>query len=311
MLSQTLQKVNEERRRNKPIYLKMLNKSGEILALINLIDDPDEEIFLSITQKFVALGESVIPILTEEKEFCHDESISSKIDSIIYEVSFSSLKKSLEKWDETSEISLKDASIILSKFIDQKTDIEALEFEIEKIKRSVWLELNDYLTPLEVVNIFNKIFFSYYRFKCHEISSSQFDDFGLTNLLIRKTGNVFSMGSLYMIISDLLNLPIRSTHIQGQHLIGYFTVKNSYTIHEEDEILFFIDPISGQIYTHSDIEIYLKKISESSTKDAVKPISNKGYISKWIKELARIQKKNGEITRSNELIQLSEKYQDQ
>ena len=60
----------------------MLNKSGEILALINLIDDPDEEIFLSITQKFVALGESVIPILTEEKEFCHDESISSKIDSI-------------------------------------------------------------------------------------------------------------------------------------------------------------------------------------------------------------------------------------
>jgi hypothetical protein len=160
MLSQTLRKVNEEQRRNKPIYLKMLNKSGEILALINLIDDPDEEIFISITQKFVALGETVIPILTEEKEFCDDESISSKIDSIIYEVSFSSLKNSLEKWEETSDISLKDASIILSKFIDQKTETEELEFEIEKIKRSVWLELNDYLTPLEVVNIFNKIFFS-------------------------------------------------------------------------------------------------------------------------------------------------------
>ena len=113
-----------------------------------------------------------------------------------------------------------------------------------------------------------------------------------------------------MIISDLLNLPIRSTHIQGQHLIGYFTEKNSYTIHEEEEILFFIDPISGQIYTHSDIEIYLNKISESSSTDSIKSLSNKGYISKWIKELARNQKKNGETTRSNDLIQLSEKYQD-
>ncbi len=287
----------------------MLNKSGEIIALINLIDDPDEEIFSSITQKFIALGESVIPILTEEKEFCHDESISIKIDSIIYDVSFSILKKSLENWEETSETRLKEAGIILSKFIDQTTEIEALEFEIEKIKRSVWLEINDYLTPLEVVNIFNKIFFSYYKFKCHEISSSQFSDFGLTSLLIRKTGNTFSMGSLYMIISDLLNLPIRPVSIPGQHLIGYFSEKNIYTIHEEEEILFFIDSISGQIYTHSDIEVYLNKISESPSNNTIEALSNKGYISKWIKELAKIQKKNGEIIRSNDLFQLAEKYQ--
>ncbi len=287
----------------------MLNKSGEILALINLIDDPDEEIFISITQKFIALGESVIPILTEEKEFSHDDSICSKIDSIIYEVSFSTLKSSLEKWENTSETSLKEASTILSKFIDQTTEIEALEFEIEKIKRSIWLEINDYLTPLEVVNIFNKIFFSYYKFKCHEIANSQYSNFGLTNLLIRKSGNALSMGSIYIIVADLLNLPIRPIDIPGQHLIGYFTEKNIYTIHEEEEILFFIDPISGQIYTHSDIEIYLNKISESPTINAIEPSSNKGYISKWIKELAKIQKKNGEIIRSNDLFQLAQKYQ--
>ena len=95
----------------------MMNKSSEILALINLIDDPDEEIFNSVANKFVDLGEEIIPILQEQLDFTSDLSIIYKIEDILYKISFTILSNRLTKWHASTNSTLLEGSIIISNFI--------------------------------------------------------------------------------------------------------------------------------------------------------------------------------------------------
>jgi len=62
----------------------MLNNSGEIKALIELIDDPDENVFKSITERFIGLGKEVVPIVKEQLDFTDEEDTIFKINHIIH-----------------------------------------------------------------------------------------------------------------------------------------------------------------------------------------------------------------------------------
>ena len=59
-------------------------------------------------------------------------------------------------------------------------------------------------------------------------------------------------------------------------------------------ILFYIDPLSGQIYTQKDIDMYLKKMNEEvlSIQPPVK--STFSYLHQWLSEIAIYEKKNGD-----------------
>ena len=63
------------------------------------------------------------------------------------------------------------------------------KFSIEKMRRNVWLELNNYLTPLEKINVLTSILYNYYKLKGVEIAYSQPEDFLINKTLETKKGN--------------------------------------------------------------------------------------------------------------------------
>ena len=153
--------------------------NSELHALLNLIEDPDEEVFHSITDRFIGLGHEIIPILEEHQHSTHDEEQIKKIKFIIDKVALSVLTDELMEWKISEDQSIVEASLIISRYLNRDINQENIFFEIEKIRRSVWLELNDYLTPLEEVNIINKIVFEYYKFKGLETNYASCKDFDL------------------------------------------------------------------------------------------------------------------------------------
>ena len=86
----------------------MLNNSGEILALINLIEDPDEEIYNSISNRFVGYGKTILPILKEQLDFTSDPMIVKRIEDILFKVSLSLLTDALQNWKESTSGSLQN-----------------------------------------------------------------------------------------------------------------------------------------------------------------------------------------------------------
>jgi hypothetical protein len=265
----------------------MMKTSGEINALLNLIEDPDEDIFASITSRFVGIGLEVIPHLDEYKLSCTSEDLIKKTECIISSIEVDVLAGSLKKWKESKEQSFLEASFFISMFLDRENNREALLFELERLRRCIWLELNDYLTPLEEVNILNKIIFGHVKLNGLEVSYNDAIEFDLQYLLATRNGNSYPLGALYMILGEMLGIPIEPIDIPKQNLLCYVEAKDFFSEVDKDRVLFFIDPVNGQVYTHRDIENYLKKINYVSPMLPIKPSGKKAYLQKWILEIAR------------------------
>lgn len=263
--------------------------NSELSALLNLIDDPDEDVFHSITERFIGMGQEIIPILEEHQLGTHDEELIKKTNYIIDLVALSVLTNELLEWKHSEDQSAIEAALIISKFLNRSFDQENTFFEIEKIRRSIWLELNDYLTPLEEVNIINKIVFGYYKFKGIETNYSKPKDFDLSALISEKQANTFPIAALYLLISEMLGLGLKPVDVPRQNLLCYYEEEPLFD-EQGSSILFFIDPLNGQIYTHKDIENYLKKINYVPHPLQIPAVSNVRFVQKWLSELTKVEK---------------------
>jgi len=280
--------------------------NSEISALLNLIEDPDEDVFISITERFIGLGQEIIPFLEDHQHATHDESQIKKICFIIDKITLSILSNEILEWKNTEDQSTIEASLILSKFLNREFNQENTFFEIEKIRRSIWLELNDYLTPLEEVNIINKIVFGYYKFKGIETNYKNGKDFDLQALINTKQSNTFPLAALYLLIAEMLGLSIKPVDVPRQNLLCYYEEEPLFD-EKGSSILFFIDPLNGQIYTHKDIENYLNKINYVPHPLQIPVVSNLRFIQKWLNELAKVEKENEQEHKRIEIQNLIEK----
>jgi regulator of sirC expression with transglutaminase-like and TPR domain len=105
-----------------------------------------------------------------------------------------------------------------------------------------------------------KVIFSYYKFSATEDKFATEIDFGLNKLLTSKCSSAFSISIFYLLLGEMLKLPLKALQIPNQHLLAYCSIDDDLN-GQNCDILFFIDPSTGQIYTHIDIENYLKKIN--------------------------------------------------
>ena len=129
------------------------------------------------------------------------------------------------------------------------------------MRRNIWLELNSYLTPLEQVNVITGILYNYCKLKGSEVSYDVPDDFFINKVLESKKGNAILNGIIYLIICELLDLPVRAINIPKQFILAYFDVDYNFPNPVEkigSKINFYIDPLNGQIYSHKDVENYFK-----------------------------------------------------
>jgi len=223
----------------------MTGTPGEITALLNLIEDPDEEVYQTVKSKLVELGEIMLPILEHFGDAQDDPLQQARISELVSSILLNLLGDSLHEWQNADDQSILEASVILHQFLDRDANRDHFFFEIEKIRKSIWLELNDYLTPLEEVNIFNKVLFAHFKYTGADLNHHKTQDFDLGNLLKTKSGNTFAFGALYIILGEMLGIPIEPVSIPRQNLLAYLDSTDKQAFGKEEEILFFLDPLSG------------------------------------------------------------------
>ena len=270
--------------------------SNEINALLNLIEDPDEQVFKSITNKFISFGNDAIPILEEFSQLTDDPVQTEKIGFIMDSVSIHILKKELLEWKERDEPFILHPALAISSFLKRDSTKEQVLFEIEKIRKNIWLELNDYLTPLEEINIINKVVFEHFNIQLKDPKEQTFESFGISSVLFERCGSGFPVSAIYLIACELLGIPVIAAQIPNQLLLQYLDEGDDLIVMDNQEVLFYIDPTTGQVFTHNDIDQYLKKNGFLDGIHSSEDRSERTFIRHWIQEIARFAGKGGNQT---------------
>ncbi|MBA2328263.1 MAG: transglutaminase-like domain-containing protein [Bacteroidota bacterium] len=279
---------------------------NEISALLNLIDDPDEEVFGAVSEKLVGYGKMIIPNLEHLWETTPDEEIQGRIESLIHRLHFNDLHEDLRQWSISGHHDLMVGALLACKFQYPELSSSPVLLEIEKLRRNIWLELNNYLTPLEQIRIVTGILYGYYGLKGHEISYTNINDFLIHKVIETKKGNQLSNNILYLLLCDLLDIPVKAVGIPKQFVLAYF--KPGYSSETDDyvtKIEFFIEPTSGQVFSHKDIESYFKRISVPPIQSYFKPFTNKRVIQTLFEEMSKCFDDEKNYYKRDELLQLA------
>lgn len=284
-----------------------MEETKEISALLTLIDDPDEEVFGAVTNRIIGFGRTIIPNLEHLWETTPDEQIQDRIELIIHRLHYTDLSEDFRQWNLSGHHDLLIGSLLVCKFQYPELSTSPALVEIEKMRRNIWLELNNYLTPLEQVRIVTGILYSYYSLKGTEVAYADVNEFLLHKVLESKRGNQLTNGILYLIICELLDIPVKAVGIPKQFVLAYF--KPGYTSETTNDYLtkieFFIDPSNGMVFTHKDIESYFKRISVPPVNAYFKPLSNKSVIQYLLEETSKCFDNEKYFYKKEELLSLT------
>ena len=130
----------------------------DIGFLIQLLDDTDTEVAEHVEEQLLAYGLDAIPLLEEAWSKSFDPLLQSRIERIVHRIQLDSLKADLKIWTLNESANLLKGAILAAKYQYPDLEEKIIHEKIEKIKKDVWLELNDNLTALENVKVLNHIF---------------------------------------------------------------------------------------------------------------------------------------------------------
>ncbi|MFT3705817.1 MAG: transglutaminase-like domain-containing protein [Agriterribacter sp.] len=294
---------------NNNLVVTIMEETREINALMHLIDDPDKEVFETVSHRIISYGKNIIPNLEHLWETTPDEIIQEKIESLIHRLHFQDLQDEFTNFTKSPGHDLLTGAQLVARY--QYPDLMSTQVyqEIEKIRRNIWLELNSYLTALEQVNIINRIFFTYHKYKGVEVSYQHPEEFLINKVIETKRGNSIINGILYQILAQMLDIPVKVIRIPRQYLLAYFDTSYEYFNPQKENsnnIHFYIDPMNGHIYTHKDVENYLKKIAVPPTNSYYKPMSNQAILQFLLEEFARCFDDEANRYKQTELLLLAD-----
>lgn len=285
-----------------------MNENREIHALFHLLDDPDLEVFDTVASKILLYGKDIIPNLENLWENTIDESIQERIELLIHRVHYQDLQAAVRTWAQADMPHLLQGAILTARYQFPDLAESQIITEVDRIKRNIWLELNNYLTPLEQINVLNSMVYNYFGLKGEEVSYQRKNQFFINQVIESRKGNPITNGIIYQSLCAMLDLPVYAVNIPRQFILAYFDSFIDFNAPADTgnhHILFFIDPIQGQIYTQQDVDTYLKRVSVPPVPSYFRPQSNKRIIQFLLEELAKCFRDDKEAYKQDELMNLA------
>jgi regulator of sirC expression with transglutaminase-like and TPR domain len=280
-------------------------KDNELTALINLLEDPDDEIFSTIREKILSMGADVIPALENVWENTFNNVLQSRIEDIIQTIQFNNVLEELKLWADTGGVDLLAGTMLVSKYQYPDLDEEHVRKQIELIRRDVWLELNANLTAYEKVRVINHILFDVYNFTGNTTNYHAPQNSYINNVIESKRGNPLLLSILYSIIAQGLNIPIYGVNLPEHFILAY---RDEFSIQQEDEeepILFYINPFSkGAVFSRREIDTFLKQLKLEQNRIFYESCSNVDIVCRQLRNLIFSYEKLGYPNKVDDLKKL-------
>ena len=267
-----------------------MQKVSEINALFKLIDDPDEEVFNTIADRLLVYGSPIIPDLEHLWENTLDEATLERIEMMIYKLRYQDLKEAFTKWNADPDASLFEGALLVTQFQFPELALDTLRHQMEKIRRNIWLELNNYLTPLEQANVIRNILYNYYQIKGVEVNYEKPEEFLISAPLQLKKGNAIANTLLYAELCQQLAIQAHFINIPKQCIIAFYASDwdpEEIVPNPQEFIQFYVEGTTGNAFSQKDLDQYMLRSNIAPKNTYYKPLTNAQIIKKHLIEFAK------------------------
>ena len=276
----------------------------EIKALISLLDDTDREVYHHIEERLLSLGRDAIPVLEDAWSGSFNAVLQQRIESIVHKIQVDSLKEDLKLWIHAKSDDLLSGAILIARYQYPDLDEEKVFESLNKLKRDVWLEINENMTALEQVNVINHVLFARHGFSGNTTNYHAPQNSFINSVLETKKGNPLSLGIIYMLLSQQLGWPVYGVNLPEHFVLAYLD-KNTEFDPIEKKVLFYINAFSkGTVFGKSDVDDFIGKLNLEPKDEYFQPCTNSDMLLRMLHNVALAYQKLGDKEKVDELNSL-------
>ncbi|TVR42295.1 MAG: hypothetical protein EA394_03670 [Bacteroidia bacterium] len=264
-------------------------KKRSIRALVSMLDEPDPLVFRDISDKILHFGEEAIPFLEAGSHGADNDNLRKRFDNLIRTIQREAVFEGLSRWaEDDAGNDLLSAWLLVTKLHYPNVNNEDIGNEISTIRRDVWMEMNENLTALEKVKVFNHVFYKIHQFHANLENYHDPDNSFVNRVLQTRTGNPLSIGILYMLVAQSLDMPIAGINLPEHFALAYLgeTIDPQSMQMKKNMPLFYINAFSnGEAFSAKEINDFLIKLDLEPLPSFFQPCTNKDIIMRMVNNL--------------------------
>ncbi|TFH26854.1 MAG: hypothetical protein E4H10_05785 [Bacteroidia bacterium] len=274
----------------------------ELEALISLLEDPDHLIFDTVSDRLIELGEEVVAPLEKRWEITLKPELQVRIENVIKTIQFNTLKRGMDSWKIGGGSDLLFGAYLVARFHYPDLEFDFLNEKIEKIKKDIWLELNNELTALEKVKVINYFLYDIQKFDKSSKKAHTPQLYMVNHVIDTHKGGPVMLGLIYAELARRLNLPIYGVNLPRNFVLCYYD--DDY--HEDPNgILFYINPSDkGAVLGQKELRHFLNHLKIEERENYFTPCSNVDIIERLVINLQYAYEKSGQSEKAQSLKQL-------
>ncbi|MEA3504514.1 MAG: transglutaminase-like domain-containing protein, partial [Bacteroidota bacterium] len=259
---------------------------SELMALIRMLDEPDERLYSAIYDRVVACGSDIIPLLEKEWETLSGDLEQERILDIIHKLQLEQRYQELAIWGSIGQTDLLEGYMIVTRFLYPDIDRGLIDEKIADIRKDIGNELNSGLTSLQKIATINHILYDIYHFRGNTKKEHYIQSQFLNHLLETKKGAPISIGILYIILAQSLGMPVYGVKLPDRFVLAYTNAETHSDKAFNSEVEFYYNPFhKGIIFTRNEIKEYIEKLNLELKEEYFRPVNNKSIINRLIADL--------------------------
>ncbi|MBN2743805.1 regulator of sirC expression with transglutaminase-like and TPR domain [Breznakibacter xylanolyticus] len=280
---------------------------SRIQALITLLDDPNDEVFMQVESELLRQTIDVIPHLEAAWERSRMELFQSRLENIIHQLQFRYVKFELARWIDSGADDLLYGAYLISRYQFPSLQYSWVENQVNEIRKDIWFELSEHLSALEKVKAINHIMFDVYKFTRNNINIMAAENNYISEVLLTKKGNPVALSVIYVVVCQRLGLPVYGVNLPKNFIVAYLDSGElaSRAITEGD-VLFYVNPVNkGAVLGRKEIEFFLKQQKIQPQTSYFLPCkSNEEIVKRMLNNLIFAYETNNELQKVREISEL-------
>ncbi|MCD6332281.1 MAG: transglutaminase family protein [Bacteroidales bacterium] len=281
----------------------MKSEYEELTPLLKLLDDPDPEVVTAVQNRILNIGKEAIPFLDKIWKQTDNPVIFKNIDFLIDQIRTRDLKQDFSNWFSDPDTSLIEGCQLLARIQYPELTVDTVRKLIYPIQNKIWLELNQHLTALEKINIFNHFFYDEFGFRLNTENPDLPGNHFINQVLDTFRGNTFSIAMLYILLAQELGLPVYGIKVSVNILLVYHDILFPSPVKKIPSgagVLFYINPVrKGTVIGYRDLMFYLTQNKLPNGPEQFRASTYQDLISMQLTRLASDYRFYGNQKRAN------------
>lgn len=264
-------------------------------AMIQLLDDPDEEVIQALEERFMEEGENIVDDLESIWLANEFPGQALHIEMLIKRIQKKGLHQRFKLWLEQPHPDVIEGWVLVTQVQYPGLKLEPMRRILNDIKLDAWLMMGNAENDLDKIQILNHVFFEQHGFHGDNSQYHYTDNSFINRVFERKSGNPISLSVVYMAVAQSLGMPVFGVNLPQHFVVGFCQLteghegtKNLKELDVDDilKALFYINPYSkGQIFTKENVDAFLKVVNVSPQRQFYHPCGVKDIIKRMLRNL--------------------------